>query len=148
MKFQYKEECPFEKRRAEGDKIRRKYPDRVPVSIFIIFFIFNCAYFYFCFCKMDSKRVSIINNVIYAIGLVYSGCVRHYYFCFSTFVLVFCQCEFRSIGWSSTNSLSILATCRFFVHLSSIRFQYVGQFCRKKTPTSINWNLQTHYVVR
>lgn len=33
MKFQYKEEHPFEKRRAEGDKIRRKYPDRVPVSI-------------------------------------------------------------------------------------------------------------------
>lgn len=39
MKFQYKEEHPFEKRRAEGDKIRRKYPDRVPVSrIFYIFF--------------------------------------------------------------------------------------------------------------
>lgn len=33
MKFQYKEEHPFEKRRAEGDKIRRKYPDRVPVSV-------------------------------------------------------------------------------------------------------------------
>lgn len=33
MKFQYKEECPFEKRRAEGDKIRRKYPDRVPVIV-------------------------------------------------------------------------------------------------------------------
>ena len=32
MKFQYKEEHVFEKRRAEGDKIRRKYPDRVPVS--------------------------------------------------------------------------------------------------------------------
>jgi GABA(A) receptor-associated protein len=32
MKFQYKEEHNFEKRRAEGDKIRRKYPDRVPVS--------------------------------------------------------------------------------------------------------------------
>lgn len=30
----YKEEHPFEKRRAEGDKIRRKYPDRVPVSTF------------------------------------------------------------------------------------------------------------------
>lgn len=46
MKFQYKEECPFEKRRAEGDKIRRKYPDRVPVSIntfcnFIFFHIFE-----------------------------------------------------------------------------------------------------------
>jgi hypothetical protein len=33
MKFQYKEEHPFEKRKAEGEKIRRKYPDRVPVSI-------------------------------------------------------------------------------------------------------------------
>lgn len=32
MKFQYKEEHPFEKRKAEGEKIRRKYPDRVPVS--------------------------------------------------------------------------------------------------------------------
>lgn len=34
MKFQYKEEHPFEKRRAEGCKIRSKYPDRVPVSLF------------------------------------------------------------------------------------------------------------------
>lgn len=33
MKFQYKEEHPFEKRKAEGEKIRRKYPERVPVSI-------------------------------------------------------------------------------------------------------------------
>ena len=32
MKFQYKEDYPFEKRKAEGEKIRRKYPDRVPVS--------------------------------------------------------------------------------------------------------------------
>lgn len=32
MHFHYKEEHPFEKRRAEGDKIRKKYPDRVPVS--------------------------------------------------------------------------------------------------------------------
>lgn len=33
MKFQYKEEHPFEKRRSEGEKIRKKYPDRVPVSM-------------------------------------------------------------------------------------------------------------------
>lgn len=33
MKFVYKEEHPFEKRKAEGEKIRRKYPDRVPVSM-------------------------------------------------------------------------------------------------------------------
>jgi hypothetical protein len=36
MKFQYKEEHPFEKRKAEGEKIRRKYPDRVPVSSTLI----------------------------------------------------------------------------------------------------------------
>jgi len=36
MKFQYKEEHPFEKRKAEGEKIRRKYPDRVPVSTALI----------------------------------------------------------------------------------------------------------------
>merc|ERR1712080_188909 len=33
MKWQYKEEHPFEKRRAEGEKIWRKYPDRVPVIV-------------------------------------------------------------------------------------------------------------------
>ena len=32
MKWEYKEEHAFEKRRAEGEKIRSKYPDRVPVS--------------------------------------------------------------------------------------------------------------------
>jgi len=33
MKWQYKEENPFEKRRAEGEKIRKKYPDRIPVIV-------------------------------------------------------------------------------------------------------------------
>ncbi|KAL2733187.1 gamma-aminobutyric acid receptor-associated protein [Vespula maculifrons] len=33
MKFEYKEGHPFEKRKAEGEKIRRKYPDRVPVIV-------------------------------------------------------------------------------------------------------------------
>ncbi|XP_071277008.1 gamma-aminobutyric acid receptor-associated protein isoform X3 [Agelaius tricolor] len=33
MKFLYKEEHPFEKRRCEGEKIRKKYPDRVPVIV-------------------------------------------------------------------------------------------------------------------
>lgn len=32
MKFQYKEDNVFEKRKTEGQKIRKKYPDRVPVS--------------------------------------------------------------------------------------------------------------------
>lgn len=33
MNFIYKEENSFEKRKAEGEKIRRKYPDRVPVIV-------------------------------------------------------------------------------------------------------------------
>ena len=31
--FSFQEDHPFEKRRAEGEKIRRKYPDRVPVIV-------------------------------------------------------------------------------------------------------------------
>lgn len=45
MKFQYKEEHPFEKRKAEGEKIRRKYPDRVPVSSEICITYFLCVPF-------------------------------------------------------------------------------------------------------
>jgi len=33
MRWAYKEENPEEKRRIEGEKIRRKYPDRVPVIV-------------------------------------------------------------------------------------------------------------------
>ncbi|KAF7285907.1 GABA type A receptor-associated protein autophagy-related 8a [Rhynchophorus ferrugineus] len=33
MKFRYKEEQPFEKRKSEGLKIREKHADRVPVII-------------------------------------------------------------------------------------------------------------------
>lgn len=36
MKFNYKEEYSFETRKNEGEKIRRKYPDRVPVSISLL----------------------------------------------------------------------------------------------------------------
>lgn len=33
MKWQFKEENSLEKRRADGDKILKKYPDRVPVIV-------------------------------------------------------------------------------------------------------------------
>ncbi|XP_059818933.1 gamma-aminobutyric acid receptor-associated protein-like [Hypanus sabinus] len=33
MRFQYQNEQPFELRRAEGEKIRAKYPDKVPVIV-------------------------------------------------------------------------------------------------------------------
>lgn len=44
MKWQYKEEHPFEKRRSEGEKIRKRYPDRVPVSqVFLLRFACSIA---------------------------------------------------------------------------------------------------------
>ncbi|EDV23974.1 Gamma-aminobutyric acid receptor-associated protein [Trichoplax sp. H2] len=33
MRWQYKEDFPFEKRRSEGQMIRKKYPDRIPVIV-------------------------------------------------------------------------------------------------------------------
>jgi hypothetical protein len=61
MKWEYKEEHPFEKRRAEGEKIRKKYPDRVPVNIANLFSIFCAAIFvfdvdYFNFQEQDDRR--------------------------------------------------------------------------------------------
>lgn len=37
MRWQYKEDFPFEKRRSEGQMIRKKYPDRIPVSAMMHF---------------------------------------------------------------------------------------------------------------
>jgi len=33
MKWEFKEEKSFERRREEGERIRKKYPDRVPIII-------------------------------------------------------------------------------------------------------------------
>ncbi|KAJ8871362.1 hypothetical protein PR048_027679 [Dryococelus australis] len=33
MKFRYKEEHSFEKRKEEGRRVRQKYPDRIPVIV-------------------------------------------------------------------------------------------------------------------
>jgi len=33
MKFQYKEDHSFERRRQDGDKVRLRYPERVPVIV-------------------------------------------------------------------------------------------------------------------
>jgi hypothetical protein len=64
MKFQYKEEHPFEKRRAEGDKIRKKYPDRVPVSAQIFNFLF-VHYFFSIYSttktKMSTERKNFLS---------------------------------------------------------------------------------------
>ncbi|NXV55354.1 GBRAP protein, partial [Molothrus ater] len=86
MKFLYKEEHPFEKRRCEGEKIRKKYPDRVPRIhlraedalgsfwvdfglILGIFWVFAVGQFYFLIRKRIHLRAEdalffFVNNVI------------------------------------------------------------------------------------
>ena len=44
MKWEYKEEHSFDRRRAEGEKIRRKYPDRVPVSRYFAYVCLICDF--------------------------------------------------------------------------------------------------------
>lgn len=41
MFWEYKEENSFEKRRTEGEKIRKKYPDRVPVITHLFYMLKN-----------------------------------------------------------------------------------------------------------
>lgn len=36
MRSKFKDEHPFEKRKAEAERIRQKYADRIPVSFFFI----------------------------------------------------------------------------------------------------------------
>lgn len=36
MRSKFKDEHPFEKRKAEAERIRQKYADRIPVSIIIL----------------------------------------------------------------------------------------------------------------
>ena len=37
MRSKFKDEHPFEKRKAEAERIRQKYADRIPVSISFVF---------------------------------------------------------------------------------------------------------------
>jgi len=67
MKWEYKEEHPFEKRRAEGEKIRKKYPDRVPVSqsfllkYFSCFNLFCAAILLFIIYDENQKKLCFLN---------------------------------------------------------------------------------------
>lgn len=36
MRSKFKDEHPFEKRKAEAERIRQKYADRIPVSLFLM----------------------------------------------------------------------------------------------------------------
>lgn len=63
MKWVYKEENPFEKRRAEGEKIRRKYPDRIPVSSSFLFALFLYVLRALIFIIFRTADVEILSTV-------------------------------------------------------------------------------------
>jgi hypothetical protein len=39
MRSMFKDEHPFDKRKAEAERIRQKYSDRIPVSTILILFM-------------------------------------------------------------------------------------------------------------
>lgn len=43
MRSKFKDEHPFEKRKAEAERIRQKYADRIPVSYLHYFSAFSCG---------------------------------------------------------------------------------------------------------
>merc|ERR1712154_743349 len=96
MKWQYKEEHPFEKMGAEGEKIRRKYPDRVPVIVekspkarigdldkkkYLVPSDLTVGQFYFLIRKRISLRPEdalffFVNNVIPPTSATMGRCIR------------------------------------------------------------------------
>lgn len=111
MKFQYKEEHPFEKRKAEGEKIRRKYPDRVPVSI--VSYILGRAH-----CT-KTRRSNVLR---YIKGN--SSAVIFFFFCslIDNPILVPSQALFLSLSRS-------LSTFVFFIMAGGIRTTSQQQKC-------------------
>ena len=70
MKFQYKEEHPFEQRKEEGEKIRKKYPSRVPVSLCVYQLIYT---FNFKVVNYSPTIICIIFELVFMLfDLVYS----------------------------------------------------------------------------
>lgn len=65
MRWEYKEENPFDKRKAEGEKIRKKYPDRVPVRMMILM-----SFFYFFKNPPSEKVVKIFVNCLILVNSV------------------------------------------------------------------------------
>lgn len=61
MKFNYKEEHSFEARKTEGEKIRKKYPDRVPVSKHNV--VNECSPFY---CELAFLSLKFLVDVLFS----------------------------------------------------------------------------------
>ena len=76
MKWQYKEEHPFEKRRAEGEKIRKKYPDRVPVSIIIVFVLCVCVQARQTVCSVGGLHNWSLTTMSFTVPMFWSSCIR------------------------------------------------------------------------
>lgn len=151
MKFQYKEECPFEKRRAEGDKIRRKYPDRVPVSISQYSKSISFSFFHV------QQETNWIHLFSMALLWVISGMNLHsmqwvrspllfifFLFIFDVvvvvvvvfvFILIFCQCV-----------ASVWPIGIYFNNISSFLCNDLSSILQMSDIFFSNWKFATHYI--
>lgn len=73
MKWEFKEEKSYEKRREDGERIRKKYPDRVPVSLnyqdetFSLMTDFLCIEFQIIVEKAPKSRISNLDKRKYLV---------------------------------------------------------------------------------
>lgn len=118
MKFQYKEEHPFEKRRAEGDKIRRKYPDRVPVSRKLKIFHFSSKKKFFSFVS-NMSAFFFLSSPLYT-NLLYCW----YYCCCHCFVVIFLRIKFLLFLFCFCKSIFSLRFVKIKPEINFFFFSY------------------------
>ena len=67
MKFKYKEERSLAQRRADGDKVRIRYPDRVPGRLLSLFFMVSNRRFLVIVEKSPKARVADVDKKKYLV---------------------------------------------------------------------------------
>lgn len=67
MKFKYKEERSLAQRRADGDKVRIRYPDRVPGRLLLLFFMVSNRRFLVIVEKSPKARVADVDKKKYLV---------------------------------------------------------------------------------
>ena len=93
MKFKYKEEHPLSKRRADGDKVRIRYPDRVPGKDFDSFL--ELPFFLVIVEKSPKARVNDVDKKKYLVPADLTVGQFIYIIRYSKINLIFLICIFR-----------------------------------------------------
>lgn len=92
MKFQYKEDNVFEKRKTEGEKIRKKYPDRVPVRavvpVYNYIFVVFLSYLYLPFPSTNMLVLAVVHDVTFVYIYISSTTMQRSMSRFFVFVVV------------------------------------------------------------